>query len=352
MPPHAAHADALDWLDDGELELIGAMRSSLADELASAPVELRHDHQFARFLRGHGHNVERATEKMRGALRFRSALAAKEPYRSCHAAAPDRTMIDLTVLPHAEWVLTYLPVRTVEGMTADELPLSLSVTRLFDFELRLSAERDAQVDEFLTAMIEQRALVVHNLSVKQRRLVKCVDLRDLTGTSVKEIVTRGRHTLAKMQRFISTVQDHYPELIHRAFVFNAPAAFSQLFALISPILNERMRSKVRSLRRRARRGSPVRRAPAGSGSNHSRATHDASVRRCASSRLATSSAMCSASCSHAPSGRGSRSRRRASTASASPSPMAYADAAPTYDQSQTRGLCPAPTPTVHPSQAP
>ena len=237
-------ADNLDWLDDAELELIGTMRSSLAEELASAPVELQHDHQFARFLRGHSHNVERATEKMRGALRFRTALASKEPYRSCHAAAPGRTTIDLSVLPHAEWVLTHLPVRTVDGMTADELPLSLSVTRLFDFA-KQPAEKEAQVDEFLTAMIEQRALVVHNLSVKQRRMVKCVDLRDLTGTSVKEIITRGRHTLAKMQRFISTVQDHYPELIHRAFVFNAPSAFSQLFALISPILNERMRSKVR-----------------------------------------------------------------------------------------------------------
>ena len=254
--PATAHPDALDWLDDGERELIGWMRSSLANELASAPVELRHDHQFARFLRGHGHNVERATEKMRGALRFRTALAAKEPYRSCHAAAPGRTAIDLTVLPHAEWVLRYLPVRTVEGTTADELPLSLSVTRLFDFEQRLSAGKDAQVDEFLTAMIEQRALVVHNLSVKQQRLVKCVDLRDLTGTSVKEIITRGRHTLAKMQRFISTVQDHYPELIHRAFVFNAPSAFSQLFALISPILNERMRSKARSVCGGVRAGPP------------------------------------------------------------------------------------------------
>ena len=80
---------------------------------------------------------------------------------------------------------------------------------------------DARLDLFLRAMIEQRALVCHQLSVARSRLVKCVDLRDLTGISVAEVLTSGRPLIAKLGRIIAVIQDFYPELIHKALIFNA-----------------------------------------------------------------------------------------------------------------------------------
>ena len=58
--------------------------------------------------------------------------------------------------------------------------------------------------------------VCHTLSVARARLVKCVDLRDLTGISVAEILTSGRPLIAKLGRIIAVIQDYYPELIHKA----------------------------------------------------------------------------------------------------------------------------------------
>ena len=52
----------------------------------------------------------------------------------------------------------------------------------------------------LRAMIEQRAIVVHNLSVARQKMIKCVDLRDLTGISVAEIMRDGRQFIGRMQR--------------------------------------------------------------------------------------------------------------------------------------------------------
>ena len=236
--------DGIAWIQPQEQELIVQMRASLSEELKTALPELTHDHQFVRFLRGHG-GIEKAIEKMRLALRYRTELAATEPFASMRAATAGATAIDLNVLPYADEVLQNLPLRAVEGSTVEGLPVCLSVTRLFKFgALTDGTLDDAHLDAFLRAMIEQRAIVCHTLSVAQRRLVKCVDLRDLTGISVSEILTSGRPFIAKLGKIISVIQDFYPELIHKAFIFNASPAFSQLFALVSPMLNARMQAKV------------------------------------------------------------------------------------------------------------
>ena len=46
--------DGLVWVQPEEHEQIVRMRTALQDELAAALPELGHDHQFVRFLRGHG----------------------------------------------------------------------------------------------------------------------------------------------------------------------------------------------------------------------------------------------------------------------------------------------------------
>ena len=54
----------------------------------------------------------------------------------------------------------------------------------------------------------------------------------------------GGPLIHRLKTLISSVQDHYPELIHQAIIAHAPATFSKLFALVSSVLNDRMRSKI------------------------------------------------------------------------------------------------------------
>ena len=162
--PHAGMPDGLVWVQPEEVEQIACMRIALQDELAAALPELRHDHQFLRFLRGHG-GYEKAVEKMRLALSYRTELATAEPFRAMRAATLQASAIDLSVLPHADEVLRHLPLRAVEGATVDGLPVCLSVTRLFHFRaLTDGTVDDERLDLFFRAMIEQRALVCHQLS--------------------------------------------------------------------------------------------------------------------------------------------------------------------------------------------
>ena len=64
QPAVSVMPDGLVWVQPEEQEQIARMRIALQDELAAALPELRHDHQFLRFLRGHG-GFEKAVEKMR-----------------------------------------------------------------------------------------------------------------------------------------------------------------------------------------------------------------------------------------------------------------------------------------------
>jgi len=106
------------------------------------------------------------------------------------------------------------------------------------------SELDEQIDLFLRCNIEQRALVLHNLSMQQQRMVKFVEVRDLNAVWISEIVNKGRALLARVKKLMGTVQDFYPEVVHRVLIAHTPAAFSTLYAIISPVLNERMRAKV------------------------------------------------------------------------------------------------------------
>lgn len=87
-------------------------------------------------------------------------------------------------------------------------------------------------------------MLLHNLSVQQGRMVKVTEIRDLSNFAISDLLRNGRPIIARIKQFLGTVQDFYPEVIHKIFIFNAPSSFSTLFSLISSLLNERMRSKI------------------------------------------------------------------------------------------------------------
>lgn len=124
------------------------------------------------------------------------------------------------------------------------LPIIASVVRLTDFKT-LEAYGDGARDDFLLAQLEQRWMVLHNLSRKQRRMVKYFEVRDMNGAAITTLLSEGANQLSKIKNILSVVQDFYPEMIHQVAVLNSTSSFSGLFNFVSPLLNERMQAKIK-----------------------------------------------------------------------------------------------------------
>ena len=100
----------------------------------------------------------------------------KEPaIAQMRAAIGDSTLIDMALLPHSERVLRCLPTRSLrEGVTREgALPVVYAPLRRVDVDA-FATLPDDMLENFLSAMLEQRALVLHNLSVAQQRVIKVV----------------------------------------------------------------------------------------------------------------------------------------------------------------------------------
>lgn len=213
---HVMDAD-LAWIDEvTERDSIDVVHASLKAELddwpTAFPADMTHDINVARFLRGHGQSRAKATTAMLAAVRYRMELMHHPAVAAMRAAIGQSTFAEQTVLPHFDEIQFLMPNRCVCGATRDGLPLSISPLRQLKLELVQAEELDDKLDLFLRCMLEQRALVLHNLSIEQRRMAKYVEIRDFNSVWISEIVARGKALLGKMKRLIGTVQSYYPEV--------------------------------------------------------------------------------------------------------------------------------------------
>lgn len=229
-----------------EMASVAEVRRRVAKELEGAPEDMAHDLSIARFLRGHGGDVVKAAEFMNRALRYRKDLVKASPeVRRVREAAAASCCVDMSQLPHASDALKVLPIRAVEGTTREGLPVMLTAARLIDFQAIVELMEQTDVfSGFLAAHFEQRSMVLHKLSLQQGRMVKFVDVRDMTGASILAMLHKGRPFIAKVKSILQVIQDYYPEMIHQVIMFNAPAAVARIKAIINTILNERMRAKL------------------------------------------------------------------------------------------------------------
>jgi len=237
--------DELGWITDEEKQRIDDVRAALAGKLPDGcPEDLVHDLAIARFLRGNDDNPQAAAEVCGRAVEYRHGLAASSPIKELRESLAEATVMDFSVLPHAQEVLPCLPVRVVEGGSAEGLPVLCLVPRLLDLE-RMEAVEDGALRLFVLGQLEQRWRVLHNLSLRQQRMVKFVELRDLNGASMTNLALRGSRTVSRFLSILSGLQDFYPEVIHQVLVLNTPSTFSTVFDMISPAMNPRMLSKIK-----------------------------------------------------------------------------------------------------------
>jgi hypothetical protein len=168
---------------------------------AAYPTDLTHDINVARFLRGHGGQASRAIPVMIGAVRYRSELFNEPAVRQMRETIGQGTFADPLHVPHFDELQDILPNRCVPGAAAGALPLSVSPIRQADLMMLAdgaNAERDAKFDLFFRCTLEQRALVLHNLSVAQRRMVKFYEIRDFNAVWVSELMRHGQYLLSRV----------------------------------------------------------------------------------------------------------------------------------------------------------
>ena len=102
-------------------------------------------------------------------------------------------------------VLRCLPFRTVaDGRSVSGLPLAIVPMRLVD--PKAFHDMADRVEFFMRCMLEARAIVLHNLSLEQSRMVKFVEIRDFNNVYVSEMITHGRPFIQRLKALISSVQ--------------------------------------------------------------------------------------------------------------------------------------------------
>ena len=74
---------------------------------------------------------------------------------------------------------------------------------------------------------------------------KCVNVLDMHGLSLSLLWDKR---ITEVLTHVSKIdQDHYPELLRRAYIINAPLAFKAAFAIVKPFLSKSTQEKIRVL---------------------------------------------------------------------------------------------------------
>lgn len=230
------------WPTAAELEQAATLRGQV--DLSGCPEDVSHDLNIVRFLRGNDHDLEVARTKMQDMVDFRRSNGLADLGAIRAALGEVATMSeDLRAIPHAEDLLAWAPFQLQTTGSRDGLPMMFVQPRYVDAE-RLGALAPEVFAAFMVGIFEHRSMLLHKMSIEQHRMMKVLDIRDLTDVGVTEIFSKVVPILKQIKGVLAVVQDFYPEVIHKAVVINAPSTFANVFSIVAVLLNERMKSKI------------------------------------------------------------------------------------------------------------
>jgi hypothetical protein len=246
-----------------EVEELKEMRFRLADQLREQPPfpEVVGDRRMLRFLRGHQHNLDRATERFSQFLDFRKqynmdSIRQNIVYNGC--SSPSK-------FPMGEKVLRLIPQTVVMPHSVDRQDQPIVVEH-FDFVPGEVLEEISQEDYmlFLLYALEYRALVFEQLSAEREAallelhggrpplvrqpnslseedvgwgvVVRGCFIRDLRGLSWAHVGAEGQ---AFLRPIISVVAANYPEFLGKSYIINSPMVFNVLWQFIHRLLDPR-----------------------------------------------------------------------------------------------------------------
>lgn len=112
-------------------------------------------------------------------------------------------------------------------------------------EIRTVSE--VELFDTMHLMCELREEHLDKLSVKHGRLMRTVQVRDLWGLSIPNLI-KDRALMAKLKKVMSVVPMAFPETLSTIVILNVPVGFNLLWSIISPMFHPRMRRKLHILR--------------------------------------------------------------------------------------------------------
>lgn len=210
------------WIRPSEVEQIKALREALSPseqaELEAAPEDIRHDLMLCRFLRGNEGLLVKAVEALRALLKFRREN--RDTIEKARALFPSN-LEHYTPEVGLHWQemadkFIQLQLPGYRG-TNTGMPVSLLVSRFFDLEAFASASEETMKEWFLSC-VEQRSYTLHKQSMREKRMVRVTEMRDLLGFSWSQFLLKPLYMKKVMSVF--KCGEFYPELMDTCFLCN------------------------------------------------------------------------------------------------------------------------------------
>jgi len=211
-------------------------------------------------LRGHDHNVDKATEMMQKFLIWRKDNNV-DAIRTAILSGLDHPL----KFPCGEKILGLIPQIVITPHACDKVGSPICVDQ-YDFSpsavlKEISIE---QYIQFVIHTLEYRSLIVEQLSEERERvflaslpdasperlealeqpygvLVNTCVIRDLKGVGFEHIGSQGQEIIRAV---IGVSSDNYPELMRKCFMINTPWLFNTLWYFIKGLLASRTIAKV------------------------------------------------------------------------------------------------------------
>lgn len=236
------------WITPEESVQIAQLRELLLaaerDQLESSPEDFRHDLMLCRFIRGHGPEMPKVLEALKDSLRYRREnhdiiMKARALFPPDHEDYSPQVCLHWEMLSDA-FIQLQRPGRRGSN---NGMPLSCLVLRFFDLA-KFASLPEQEMAEWFTACVEQRCLCLHKQSIRERRMARVSEVRDMLGFSWSQFLANPA-IMRKCQR-VFKCGEKYPELMDYFIGFNMrPGGYeARLFNMVLRAFPQKFRDRV------------------------------------------------------------------------------------------------------------
>eukprot|EP00602_Paraphysomonas_sp_CaronLab_P008996 CAMPEP_0185023696 /NCGR_PEP_ID=MMETSP1103-20130426/6342_1 /TAXON_ID=36769 /ORGANISM="Paraphysomonas bandaiensis, Strain Caron Lab Isolate" /LENGTH=339 /DNA_ID=CAMNT_0027556411 /DNA_START=34 /DNA_END=1053 /DNA_ORIENTATION=+ len=249
---------SLRWSEE-ETRLLREMREQCRDEISHAGQfpEVIGDRALIRFIRGHGHNLDKAVQKYLSYLNWRQESGAdlarenivrngyNHPYK----------------FPCGKKIIDVAPQIICAGDALDRAgnPIALETYNFSPSAVMREVSLD-EYREFVVYCLQYKTLIIEQLSEKRERellaqyngnpppsengygiILQCTIIRCLKGLGMEFM---GSDSKMVLKATMEVAADNFPEMLYKTHIVNAPWIFNTLWYFIKGMLDVRTAAKV------------------------------------------------------------------------------------------------------------
>eukprot|EP00929_Paragymnodinium_shiwhaense_P042890 TRINITY_DN22129_c0_g1_i2.p1 TRINITY_DN22129_c0_g1~~TRINITY_DN22129_c0_g1_i2.p1 ORF type:complete len:356 (+),score=96.08 TRINITY_DN22129_c0_g1_i2:86-1153(+) len=217
-------------------EKVKALAAAVDAEKSAANEHLFRPARLARFVENSNLDVVDAEKQFRAMLNWRVEVGMDELRQALEGKPWAVDSVEFL----SEWC--QIVPQDVFGYTAQGDMMALQCDGAVNLA-RLDAMSDEKLQKLLYQMMELRADTLDRRSEELQRLAKVVQIRDLSKLVLQSILGNVR-LIGRLQRLMRVSLGSYPETIGKVVLLSPPMGFEALYALLTPLMSERVREKV------------------------------------------------------------------------------------------------------------